>query len=367
MNEPIRRCLKHGDRTIGYALARSQKHHPRNHDEQQAQQTDESNNKSAASAVIVYFYPLSGCSSVVSDLNLDRLQCDFLCVDRPGCGQTSFEPTQKDRTVDRSLHRIKTHIDDVRAVLHYHSYCHFENEDEVSCNIYSLGVCLGHAYAVELARQIPVAGLTLLAPFVSTASPANAWWVARLGQSVPNLVLRIFTCCAQAGAPLFLYCFITPSAIKKLVAKEESSKDWIEADYATMFDSAKESSRAAQHTLSIEAQFGTSSVWQDAVCDRFAKEMGLFRAMTTTTTTTNATVMLRSPPTIRIHASPHDKLAPFSSIQWVAERCYGGTCTITVHEDIHSHEYMTFFGGPLRNPVLLYQIAKEWGLLMDQT
>lgn len=329
MQSSRNKILSHGDRVIGYTLVEP---------------------SSPSQTTIVCFYPLSGCSSMVTQIKV-RLRCNLLCVDRPGCGSTS-RINMKNTKRNVHLLRIETHIQDVMAVLQHY---------DIMDTIYSLGICLGHPYAVELALRVPVRGLTLVAPFVATQC-SDSWWVARMGEASPHCLLQCCTNLAQAVAPTLTSYFLTPKALQKLMAKEETADEWTEQDYKVACEMVLDASQQMRYCQADEAQFGASSIWQGAVCDRFARHMGLFQQKEAQK---HGEKPLR--PTIRIHASPHDTLASLASIQWVADRCYGGQQVIRLQETIRSHELMTFFGGPPRDPVMLHEIAKEWGVYDDSS
>jgi pimeloyl-ACP methyl ester carboxylesterase len=336
MDSAYGRILTVGDRQIGYALAA---------------------NKSNASTAIVYFYPISGSSLVwVQNIapSLSNYECSFLCVDRPSCGSTSplDAPPAKQ---DPALHRIQGAVQDVMAVLQH----------EKMERIFVLGVCLGHVYAIHLCRQlinttIMLQGLTLVAPFVAPYAK-DSWWVARLGASVPSMVLYGCTETAASMGNVLLSQLLTPKRLQKLVTPEEQEEyGWTDQDFEQACDMALSMGQLTRHSMAVEARLGANPVWQEAIIDKFAQETGLGTKL-------DGEVPVESPSwPLRIYASADDKVAPLKSVEWVAERCYGGKDKITVIPTIHSHEVMTFLGGPPRNPVLLHQIAREWGLLQDE-
>ena len=214
LHSRVLRCDNHNrQRKIGYTLIES---------------------KEPASSVILYFYPLSGCSSILGHMAqvgaFVGLRCSILCVDRPGCGETTDMDNgsrdhvnghllnsmcnniacgQSNDCVDIHVQRIQQSAEDVLNVLRYHRYQH----------VYILGACIGHPYAIQVCRELlagstkavsdenidklqselgdntwtppQLQGLTLVAPFVSTACP-NSWWLARLGSSIPGGVVSTF-------------------------------------------------------------------------------------------------------------------------------------------------------------------------------
>ena len=346
---PFSQVLQQGSRTIGYALIPPQ----------------ESREKSSEANAIVYFYPLSGCSLVLEPMasSVCNYACSVICVDRPECGATSaLSPVREDE--DFALHRIQGHVKDVLAVLKHHNIR----------RVFALGICLGHPYAVELCRQVTndtsntmqLHGLTLVAPFVGTAAP-DSWWVARLGAAVPQCILQGCTEAAAAVTPFMVSHFLNQHKVRKLITPAEQSEfGWKEDDFFDVCELAVETSEHSKKAQSIEAQLGVSSVWQTDVCDAFAVEMGLASATfgedkdreNPTTTKPSGKEL-----PIRIYTTPHDKLASLEAVEWLVKRCYGGMDSLVVLDKIHSHEAMTFLAGPPRNPVLLHQIAREWGLL----
>ena len=367
-DSPYEKVLQHGDRQIGYALVRAKA-------------------PNQASTAIVYFYPLSGLSSVVTGMApaLQDYQCSVLCVDRPDCGATSALP-DNGSSQDFALHRIQGHVQDVLTVLRH----------EGIQRVYCLAACLGHPYAVELCRQllpqhaaaaeppnkdnndIQLQGLTLVAPFVSTACP-HGWWVARMGATSPLCVLNCFTQTAASLSPLLMKLFLRPSAMQKLFTPEEQRRfGWTDDDFADLCRFAVAGSKQTQKAKSPEARLGVSDVWQTHVCDKFATECGLFRDGGDETTTASSVgaadsslpekqqqqqQQLQSSFPIRIYAAEQDKLVSPEAVEWLANRCYGGKDqVVSMVNTIHSHEVMTFFAGPPRNPVLLHHIAHEWGL-----
>jgi len=379
------RTVIRGERTIGYSIVEAER------------QVDRS-------TAVVIFYPLSGCARAISNMKLDGYRCSVISVDRPLCGATSdFEveqeevaslvsggcchsrtnngnggsdsnmsmsqvpPNQQDR---QFLQRINVHAQDVLEVL---------NAERVK-SVYIVGVCIGHPYAVQVCRQlliseemspsntntdssgIQLCGLTLVAPFISTVCPCS-WRVARLGAFVPSAVLY-----ASTEAMLSLASFLVPrvvsgNTLKKLVSPEEAEYGgWMEEDYEDACQILLQCMEASQNARGVEARLGVSKIWQTHVCDKFAVESRCGLVLQEALKDENPKNVVSEPSIpIRIHASSQDKLASLSSIEWIAKRCYGNV-SIQVEEEIHSHEVMTFFGGPPCNPVLLHKIVQKWGL-----
>jgi hypothetical protein len=272
------------------------------------------------------------------------------------------------------LKRIRGHVKDVFAVL----------VKEQITTIYILGVCIGHPYAVELCRQcIPtstssttssivptVGGMTLVAPFVSTACP-YAWRVARFGASwlVPSFVLWGATEVVAAASEYVVPAILKPKHLESLLKTEEERELWTsQQDFDDAYQMILKLTPLSKNSQGIEARLGVAKIWQVLVCDKFAKESGCSLVLDdeidddggddnkNQTTTPSCGIP------IRIHASREDKLASLKSLEWISRRCYGNA-PIIIEEMIHSHEVMTFLGGPPRNPVLLHKIASDWELL----
>jgi hypothetical protein len=308
------------------------------------------------------------------------------------------------------LHRVHCHVQDVLDVLQAEGIDH----------VYAYGVCIGHPYAVELCRQllalqqsrqqassmeagstrtssqlptiVKLHGLTLVAPFVSTSCPVS-WKIARAGAAVPEWLMTSVVKSAMSMVSTVMPHVLRPSMLKRLIPPEEQEAfGWTQDDFETLSQNAlKFKDESSNHAKTVEAQLGVASIWQAEVCDKFAIESGCGLVVedendsdhaagccrtnsaaqgtaTTAPTTTATTMKPQQLFPIRIHASLHDKLATPASMQWIARRCYGGDDDrmppiITWHENIHSHESMTFFGGPPHNPSLLLQAGREWCLL----
>lgn len=320
-----------------------------------------SNNKNAA---IVLFYPLSGCSLAISRAaaSFRDYQCHVICVDRPDCGATSAllapDDNNDDDSIDFAVHRIRGHANDVMEVLTH------EGIEQV----YLLGVCLGHPYALEVGRRLldtqklQICGLTLVAPFVSTASP-HSWRVARLGAAVPSLVLYCCTESLLSVSSILTPMLLRPSMIERMVTPHEKETfGWTtdgSDDFSDLVDLILEMQSRTTNARGTEARLGVTPSWQRHVCDAFASGCGLIVDDESKVTTNQCQFP------IRIHVSRKDKLAAIESVEWIADRCFGGRDVITIEEDIRSHELMTMFGGPPRNPILMHQIARNWGLLLE--
>lgn len=313
------------------------------------------------STAVVYFYPLS-FSSLLVDYMHDSLvdskyQCSFLCVDRPENRSTSalLAPREKE---DVYLHRIRGHIDDVEDVL----------EAIGIERVYIVGACLGHPFAVELARrlvaddhEIHLEGLSLVAPFVSTATESS-WYVARLGKVVPESLLHFSTEAFSHVGDLALSSFLNVSHFKSRWNGEESDNEMQKVLELVQTMAGQCQARG------LEARLGVSDAWQSQVCDRFAVESGCGLYIEDATTKSNVETSLSDQPSssqpkapIKIYATADDKLAPMTAVEWLAKRCYGGESCIHV-EWADSHEGMILFGQTPRRPTLLHKILTEWGL-----
>jgi hypothetical protein len=166
---------------------------------------------------------------------------------------------------------------------------------------------------------------------------------------------------------------LSPKAISKLVKPEEQTLGgWrTPEDFEEAYRIALETETFGRHARTVEARLGVSKIWQTEVCDKFAAENGYGPLVVggneedeTTNDQGTEKISRHLGFPIKIHASPHDKLVSMQSVQWISKRCYGNA-PIEIEEQIQSHEVMTFFGGPPRNPILLHKIARNWGLLVD--
>jgi hypothetical protein len=250
-------------------------------------------------------------------------------------------------------------------------------QSERISRVYILGVCIGHPYAIEACRHlqsdwaIEICGLTLIAPFVSTLCP-HSWVMARFGARVPSAIFYGSTEIISSVSAWALPSFLRPPAFKNLVTPEEQELGgWTENDFEDAYETVLESVAMTKDATAIEARVGTSKIWQTEVCDKFAVENGFglnlgepnekdVDASRPITLVAGATSKKRIP--IRIYACNEDKLVPLEAVKWIAKRCYGNV-PIDVEECIHSHELMTFFGGPPRAPILLHKITRAWDLL----
>jgi len=319
---------------------------------------------------ILWFYPISGSSRIVEHAApaFTKYRASVVSVDRPGIGDSDplSKQTKDSNTASTpdSIYRIQRHTDDVLAVLQHHKIE----------QVYLLGVCIGHPFAIDVGRRLllnqkegnqslpKIRGVALVAPFVSTACP-HTFRFARLGARVPTFVLKASTGALTSIGSALMPLFLTPSALKRMVTEEEQQTyGWTEDDFEKGAALAAEIHRQSS-SQSIEAQLGADPAWQ-RVCDEFATVSGCGLV--------TDGELVKDPPkenesrspeiSISIRACRKDKMTPFASAEWVAMRCYGNV-NIHVEEVIQSHEVMTFLGGPPRNPVLLHQIASEWGLL----
>lgn len=379
---------KTNGRTIGYAI-----HRPRlvPHNTTPAKPTN-------TTTAILWFYPLGGCSISVDhaapSFRQHQYRASVISVDRPGVGATDAlllrvpEPAAEDgdssrRNGEFPINRIRGHADDVMEVL----------DHEGITEVYILAICLGHPYALEVARRllssdagsgnntlhetksnsIRMKGMALVAPFVSSACP-QSWRVARLGNRVPSMVLSLATEIMARAEKTVLPLVLSENALKKLVSPEERDYyGWHESDFPDMVDSIAELTQLTAPSKSIEAQLGANALWQQ-VCDDFAVEsgFGLKVGDDNETNRKEDTSTRKEPNTVtpkfsfEIHACRKDKIAPQAAVEWLAKRCFGNT-NITWHAEAHSHEIMTFLGGPMRSPYLMHEIAKGWNLLEGGT
>ncbi|KAL3926457.1 MAG: hypothetical protein SGARI_005601 [Bacillariaceae sp.] len=165
---------------------------------------------------------------------------------------------------------------------------------------------------------------------------------------------------------------VGPSTIKKMITPEEEAlAGWTEQDYQDSYQLLLDTNGESEHAKGIEARLGVSKIWQFEVCDKFAVESGCGLVVERDVEEGKGEekqggVSELSPGNqnqvkIRIHACQTDKLASLQSVEWITKRCYGNT-PIHIEEDITSHESMTFMGGPPKNPLLFYNIARDWGL-----
>jgi len=425
-----------GDRKIGYAIC-------------------EASNPSDRRTAVLWFYPLSGHSLVVesaadSFLNAMRYRATVLCVDRPGFGDTdplsaasvsesASNPTNSNDNNDgdggdnysgsgSALRRIQGHADDVLRVLR-----HYEEIERV----YLVGVCIGHVYAVQVARRLlkvqqtqrkgqgdgsggggggraaaesteqryrlpKLEGMALVAPFVSTECEYS-WGVARLGSRVPRFVLSAATSMGTALGNALMPSVLTPKRVRKLV-KESEQRDfgWEDPkDYEVLVETVLRMNRLVSHSAkAVEANLGADPSWQ-RLCDQFAVESGYGLVLDDDnnkdgkersggTRKNEKQSSSLSPPLpakvpLTIYACRNDKVSPLKAVRWLTRRCYGGggdgpshriegnddsddeqpLTNLKIDERIHSHEIMTTMGGPPRNPVLLHEIVRRWGLLPE--
>mmetsp|Transcript_24962 Transcript_24962/g.55351 ORF Transcript_24962/g.55351 Transcript_24962/m.55351 type:complete len:165 (+) Transcript_24962:110-604(+) len=104
----------------------------------------EARNVRHRTTAIVLFYPLAATSLIVDvaaeSQSYDNYHASVLCVDRPGVANTDSLPSGS----TNSIEQIERHADDVLAVLNHHGIK----------SVYILGVCLGHAFAVQVARRL---------------------------------------------------------------------------------------------------------------------------------------------------------------------------------------------------------------------
>jgi len=281
---------------------------------------------------------------------------------------------------DVALVRIETHVQDVLHVLERHQIH----------NVYILAACLGHVFAVALCNRIhaqvtsrndaigktlSIQGLTLVAPFVSTVCP-DAWKIARLGASVPSIVLYGSTEALLSIGNYLQGWFITPRRLQKMISKEEQDEfGFTLEELDEICKLALQSSNYTKASKGPEARLGSDPVWQ-RICDDFARIYGKGPNLDQHPTGHSVTAgkggkkiadNLTAPFPISIHASSHDKLATIASVEWVAYRCYSD-CTIVRHDNIRSHELMTVMAGPPSNPTLLLRILDDWNLgMIDET
>jgi len=375
---------------------------------------------------IVWFYPMSGHSLIVESAAQSfaarKYRASVVSVDRPSVGDTSAltllrgddGDAQSEKSLRRkadrrggfSLDRIRGHADDVLAVLKHHKIE----------RVYLLGVCLGHVYAVQVARQlfqqgksdddtgaggneIPrLEGLTLVAPFVSPACP-RSWRVARLGARVPPLVLVASTNALVSLGGWLLPAVLTPARVRKLISPQERYDfGWEDEDFDDAVVRILQMSQLTSNARATEAQLGADPSWQQ-ICDNFAVESGIGLvpddddinvpdgggengSSSATADAKEVGIENRGAIPVVIHACREDRVSTLESVKWIARRCYGeGRTTaprpspssstqppppsrsvLKFQERIRTHEHMTMLGGPPRNPNLLHEIAEAWGL-----
>eukprot|EP00977_Amphora_coffeiformis_P003425 scaffold638_cov168-Amphora_coffeaeformis.AAC.7 len=330
---------------------------------------------SNTTTAVVHFGNLSGCSAATLPWT-DAWQsfcktASLITVDRPGCHETS--PVQeetastagnedKDTQEDWVLQRMRVNTRNVLAVL----------QAEKIDTVYILAVCLGHPYAIHFAREIllhhsktiQLKGISLVAPFVSTAC-SRTWFLARLGNSVPSFLLSSATdLMISMGATLIPY-FLKPSKIRGLLSEDEQA-DWKDPeDYEHMCRMITSTMPFTQSVQALEARFGSSTAWQQVI-DDFALVAGYgLKTDNKAESNNNIKNKYEGPflfPRIKIHASPGDRMVSTAAIEWLAERCYA-TAEIVMHPEVSSHTAMTFWGGPPRSPRLLQEICqREFGL-----
>jgi hypothetical protein len=209
-----------------------------------------------------------------------------------------------------------------------------------------------------------------------------------MGASVPSWVVTSFSKLMTSSGRILMPFFLTPTGLRRLLSEEEwETGGCTEEDLKQLCDMIPLMSKLADR--SIETLLGTSKDWQFEIIEKFAIETGIGLKdvddpSTTASTTASATAATTRSSTkstatiidfpIRIHASAQDTLVSLDSVEWVAKRCYGWDARrtpnnndiqtqIILEHKIHSHEVMTFLGGPPRNPILLYKIAKDWDLM----
>ena len=188
-------------------------------------------------------------------------------------------------------------------------------------------------------------------------------------------------------SPIFLAAFLTPAKVRKLVSDEERRCfGWEDQDYdnvcANVLEEQKQPSRS--NAKSIEAQLGADPSWQ-IVCDLFAKTMektisdavqttAKLSALASHTSQDHLDVIDPVPATeesgkkkteqfsFTIYACKDDRIATSNSVLWLSELY--NTADLVVEERVYSHELLTMFGGPPRDPVILHEIVRErWGLV----
>mmetsp|Transcript_22858 Transcript_22858/g.46420 ORF Transcript_22858/g.46420 Transcript_22858/m.46420 type:complete len:385 (-) Transcript_22858:133-1287(-) len=339
-------------------------------------------------SAVVFFYALGGCSDNWLHFRgptLEKCVATVICVDRPGVGESSPLLNSSVSDNSRSIHdkkaleRIRGHVDDVLAVL----------VAEGVTDVFILAECVGHPYAVGLclaiiqrmnAQQMKevddperhnlclcLKGFTLVAPFVSTACP-HAFGPARLGAS--KWVMAPLLYCITEFAGLVKSSMIPLSAwsigtkiLKKLVSKSErEAAGWTEEDFEEMRLAILDMNQIADASAGSEMRLATSPAWQE-LCDEFGKELEYFdSAEQARNKNIHSAVSQMIPVHIHVCSKGGDMMASPKAISWITNRCYHRSKVVT-EEKIHSHEVMTFLGGPPRNPVLLHKILGDWGLL----
>lgn len=219
---------------------------------------------------------------------------------------------------------------------------------------------------------------------MSTAC-SNTWYLARIGNLVPSLVLSAATDAMVSIGSALRPLLLTPSSVRGMLSPvERADCGWRDdEDYRQVCDLVA----AAAPMEATEARLGSSPSWQDVI-DDFAKiaGYGLQKAQgeydcgepvvvgladgddddgddenknTRNKATTTLPFLF---PQIKIHASPNDDMVSAPAIRWLAQRCYAD-CEIVWHKELSSHLTMTLLGGPPRNPRMLYDICRhEFGV-----
>lgn len=334
---------------------------------------------------VVHFGPLNGCAAATNPwTDLWQTSCcttaSLITVDRPGCHETSPVVVPEEETTgaeaatgtsaeataspkeddeDWVLQRMRVNTRNVLAVL----------RAEKIDTVYVLAVCLGHAYAIHFAREVllhhretvELKDISLVAPFVSTACP-RTWYLARLGSSVPSLLLTAATdIMVNIGATLTPY-FLKPAAVRAMLSKDEQA-DWNDPDdYEQACRMANATIPLTRSVRALEARFGSSPAWQTVIDDfALAAGYGLKADDAQKGTPTTQEDKYKGPflfPRIKLHASPNDGLVPPAAVEWLSERCYADA-EIVWHPEMSSHLTMTLLGGPPRDPRLLQDICQN--------
>ena len=334
---------------------------------------------------VVHFGPLSGCAAATlpwaEAWQQHKTAASLITVDRPGCHETSsvFTPG-KEQAESWELQRLRVNTENILQVL----------EIEQIETVHILAVCLGHAYAIDFARallpqqpsrnsrdsngqakKIQLQGISLVAPFVSTACP-NTWFLARLGSWVPSMVLEGATVVMNSIGAVLSPLFLSPSAVKRMLSPTEQTAWRDPEDYEQavrmVLDVTGPMTKAVK---AIEANFGASPVWQQVI-DDFAQQAGyglrLGDGDDHNADGSSKAGPYQAPflfPPIKMHVSPHDGMVKLAAATWLAQRCYAD-CEIVSHPEMSSHLPMTLFGGPPRNPRLLLHICEhEFGVLIS--
>lgn len=367
---------------------------------------------------VLLFYQLGASSSLLSALGAAvPSAAKLLCIDRPGCRETSavdvgggtgtqgsaaaaaaaVAGSEEDGAVAgeqggqggllspadaKAMGRIDAVVRDALAVL----------REECIRHVFVLGVCLGHPFAAALASELCAAadtgtvdgpssppqlrGLTLIAPYPPTSCP-DGLGIARFAERfVPSAITRAITSVAAGLSgcllPLSMRS-VGPAIMKSFVPPAQRlAQRWSDGDFALLSAKCAAMHKESAASAADEMQLAVSSVWARRCCHAFARA---WRAGGSGGANAVGAVgaALRTPFPIRIHACRKDKLVTERAVQWLATEVYhgggedgstegSGGAEVVWAEDVSCHEVMTMFGGPPHAPVLFLTALRDWGL-----